>query len=263
MERFRKQGDRWGASECGQVLGYVQSMRGEHRAALATYAEAAKMAAELDATGDLCLLKVQSAWEHEFLGESERADRLLEETEGLVAVSHSRTELRSYLLLSKAEFARRRHDLAAAERLLEEGRQSADRGFLGPFRAQYAISGGYLALERGEFRAAVGHFRQGLEVATRFFYDRPDVAYCVEGLAAAVNALGDPRTAAVLLGGASLIRPTPPPAARHVDGIRIADKVRGALAPDEYERAFAEGRALSADEALALAREQAEHLAAP
>jgi hypothetical protein len=237
-------------------------MRGEHRAALATFAEAARMAGELDATGDLSLLKVQSAWEHEFLGEGEQADRLLAETEALVAENHSRGELRSYLLIAKAEFARRRHDLAAAERLLAEGRLSADSGFLGPFRAQFAISGGYLALERGEFRAAVKQLREGLEVATRFFYDRPDVAYCVEGLAAAVNGLGDPRTAAKLLGGASLVRPTPLPAARHVDGIRIIDEVRGALAPDEYERAFAEGRALTADEALDLAREQAERLAA-
>jgi len=263
MERFRRQGDRWGASECGQVLGYVQSMRGEHRAALATFAEAAKMARELDAAGDLSLLGVQSAWEHEFLGESEQADRLLEETEVLVAESHSRGEMRSYLLLNRAEFARRRHDLAAAERLLAEGRLNAEGGFLGPFRAQYAMSSGYLALERREYRAAAGHFRQGLEAATRFYYDRPDVAYCVEGLAAAVNGLGDPRAAATLLGGASLIRPTPLPDARHVDGVRIIDTVRGALAPDEYERAFAEGRALSADEALDLAREQAERLAAP
>ena len=262
MARFRGLGDRWGTSECGQVLGYVQSMRGEHRAALATFAEAATMARQLEAAGDLSLLTVQSAWEHEFLGEGAQADRLLAETEDLVAESQSRGELRSYLLLAKAEFARRRRDLAAAERFLAEGKRTADRGFLGPFRAQYAISGGYLAVDQRDFRAAAGHFRDGLEAATRFYYDRPDVAGCIEGLAAAVNGLGDPRAAATLLGAASVIRPVPLPPARYVDGARITETVRGALAPDEYERAVAEGRALSADAALDLAREQAERLAA-
>lgn len=140
MEHFRRYGDRWGASESGQVLGYVQSLRGDHREALATFAEAAAMARELDATGDLCLLNLQAAWEHEYLGE--------------------------------------------------------------------------------------------------------------------------PRAAAKLLGAAAAIRPRTLPATRNVSGLRIIGDVRGALAPDEYERAFAEGRALPIDAALALAREQVEHFAA-
>ncbi len=264
MELFRRHGDRWGTSECGQVLGYIQSLRGEHRAAVATYAEARIVAKELNATGDLSLLTLQSAWEHEFLGEPDEADRLIAETEAaIMSGPHARGELRSYLFVNQAEFARRRGEYAIAESFLAEGRKTADRGFLGPFRAQYAISSGYLAVDQGDFRAAAAYFQQGLAAATKLFYDRPDVAYCVEGLAAAAHGLGDPKTAATLLGAATAIRPTPLPPARYVDGARITRNVHGALAPDEYERAIAQGRALSPDAALDLAREQAERLAGP
>ena len=111
--------------------------------------------------------------------------------------------------------------------------------------------------------SALGHFRQGLDSATKFFLDRPDIAGCVEGLAGAVHGLGDPRAAAKLLGAAAAIRPKMLPPSRNVAGLRITGGVRGALAPDEYERAFAEGRALPIGAALDLAREQAERLAAP
>ncbi|MGH6654348.1 MAG: hypothetical protein ACRDVE_03980, partial [Actinocrinis sp.] len=67
---------------------------------------------------------------------------------------------------------------------------------------------------------------------------------------------------AVLLGAGSAIRPIPPSPARNVDGERITAGVRGALAPDEYERAYAEGRAMTPDSALAFARQQAERLSA-
>lgn len=262
MELFRRQGDRWGTSECGQVLGFLQSLRGEHRAALATYAEAAAVAGELGAAGDLSLLKLQSAWEHEFLGEPDQADLLVAQTEAGITGQHARGELRGYVLVTKAELARRRGDLTAAERLLAEGRRTADGGVIAPFRAQYAISSGYLAVDQGRFGAAVQHFREGLDAATRFFHDRPDVACCVEGLAAVAHGFGDPHTAAVLLGAAAVIRPTPLPPARYVDGARFTASVRGALAPDEYERAFAKGRALRADDALDLARAQAERFVA-
>lgn len=262
MELFRRQGDRWGTSECGQVLGYVQSLRGEHRAALATFAQAAVVAKELNATGDLSLLNLQAAWEHEFLGEPEHADQLIAQTEAVISVGHSRHELTSFLLLTRAEFARRRGDLAAADAFLAQGKRAADRAVLGPFRAQYAMSSGYLALDHGDYLAALGHFNEGVAAAISFFYDRPDLAGCVEGMAAAAHGLGDPHTAAALLGAAAVIRPMPLPEARRVDMVRITEKVRGALAPDEYERAYAQGRVLPLDAALDLAREQAERLAA-
>ncbi len=88
------------------------------------------------------------------------------------------------------------------------------------------------------------------------------MAACVEGLAAAASGLGDPYTAAVLLGGASAIRPAKLPPARYVDGERSYTAVKAALAPAEFDRAYAEGRALSPDEVLTLAREQAALFAA-
>ncbi len=262
MDLFRAEGDRWGVSECGQALGYVQSLRGEHAAALATFTEASTGARELEAAGDLCMLTIQAAWEQEFLGRCEEADRLLDRSEREIEGRHSVTEVRSYLMLTRAELARRRGDLDGADAWLVEGVRTADRGPLGPFRALFEISSGYLALARGRVRGAAENFNRGLVAATRYFYDRPDVAACVEGLAGAAASLGEAHTAAVLLGAGSAIRPAVLPPARYVDGARITAAVRGALAPDEYERAFAEGRTMTADCALSYARTQAERLSA-
>ena len=262
LDLFRDAGDRWGVAECGQALGYVQSMRGEHRAALVTYAEAVEVAEELGATGDLGMLGLQMAWEHEFLGEPEQADRIIEQTEQRLIDRAASVEIRTYLMLSRAEFARRRGEFDAAAAHLAAGRSTAERGYLGPFRAQYEISSGLLAADRGQPREAAKHLRAGLIAATKLFYDRPDVAACVEGLASAAQAAQQPRLSAVLLGAATAIRPAVPPPARHIDVARAAQTARGALGSEEYERAFAEGRALSPEAALDLAREQAEVLAA-
>ncbi|HEU5354141.1 MAG TPA: hypothetical protein VFU65_06750, partial [Actinocrinis sp.] len=259
---FRSIGDRWGVAECGQALGYVQSMRGEHRAALETYAEAVEVAEELGATGDLGMLGLQMAWEHEFLGEPEQADRIIAQTEQKLVDRAASVEIRTYLMLSRAEFCRRRGDFDAAAEHLAAGRSTAERGYLGPFRAQYEISSGLLAADRGEPREAAKHLRAGLIAATKLFYDRPDVAACVEGLASAAQAAQQPHLAAVLLGAAEAIRPAVVPPARHIDVTRAVQRARGALGSEEYERAFAQGRALTPEAALALAREQAEVLAA-
>jgi tetratricopeptide (TPR) repeat protein len=261
LDLFRRVGDRWGIAECGQALGYVQSMRGEHRAALETYAEAAEVAQELGATGDLGMLGLQMAWEHEFLGEPEQADLIVAQTEQQLLDRAASVEIRTYLMLSRGEFARRRGDFEAAAAHLAAGRSTAERGYLGPFRAQYEISSGLLAADRGRPREAAQHLRAGLIAATKLFYDRPDVAACVEGLAAAAQAARQPRLAAVLLGAATAIRPAVLPPARHIDVARAVRTARGALGSEEYERAFAEGRALSPEAALALAREQADLLA--
>jgi predicted ATPase len=262
LDLFRRIGDRWGIAECGQALGYVQSLRGEHRAALETYAEAAAVAEQIGATGDLGLISLQSAWEHEFLGEPQEADRLIAQTERQLSGRSGSVEIRTYLMLTRAELARRRGDLDAAAVHLAESRGTAERGFLGPFRAQFEISSGFLAVDRGEPRAAAAHLRNGLDAATKLFFDRPDVAQCVEGLAAAACAWGNAHQGAVLLGAAASLRPTGLPPLRDRDVRRAIAKARGALAPDEYERAFAQGRTLSPEAVVALAREQADLLAA-
>jgi predicted ATPase len=261
LELFRRSGDRWGIAECGQALGYVQSLRGEHHAALRTYAEASVVAEELGATGDLGMLGLQSAWEHEFLGEPDEADRVIERTEQRLAAHPGGVELRTFLMVTRAEMARRRGDLETAARWLAECRSTAERGSRGPFRALYEISAGFLNVDRGEPRTAAAHFRMGLTAATAMFFDRPDVAFCIEGLAAAAQGAGDARLAARLLGAAGALRPAALPPARAVDVTRLVERTRGALAPDQYERAYAEGRALSPEQTLTLAREQADLLA--
>jgi predicted ATPase/DNA-binding winged helix-turn-helix (wHTH) protein len=262
IELFRAHGDRWGGSEAGQALGYVLSLRGDHRAALAAYNDAAAKARELQSVGDLAMLSVQAAWELEFLGQRAEADRRLVVAEQELTGRPASAELHTFMCVTRADFARRRGDLAAAEHWVNQGRMQSDAGFLGPFRPAVEICSGYILIQQDRPGDAVAHFVEGLAAATRFFYDRPDVAACVEGLAAAAVGLGRPWAAAELLGAAAAIRPLTPPRERYRDGERTHALVHSALAPEDFDRAFEEGRALTPDAVLTVARRHADALTA-
>jgi predicted ATPase len=254
MELFRKCGDRWGAAECGQVLGQVESLRGHHREALAVYAQSAAFARELGTVGEttLTLVYVQSAWEHEYLGETQAADRMLAEAER-TAGDGAVGEVGGFLWLARAEVARRRGDAETASRSLDRARKSVEKGFSAPFRAVFDVIAAQLAVEAGDYPAAGRYLARGLEQATEFFFDVPDVAACVETLAAVAHGLGETGRAATFLGAASAIRPLVLPPTRARDALRTTEAVRGALGAAEYERAYARGRALSKDAAHRMA----------
>ncbi|HEV3171271.1 MAG TPA: hypothetical protein VGZ32_13055 [Actinocrinis sp.] len=254
FERFRACGDRWGMAESGQALGYVESLRGEHRAALAVYAEAGENAREIGAIGDMMIIAVMSVWEHEYLGEHEAADRKLAEAESLQRDSRHGDESSAFVALTRAGLYRVRGELEAAAWHLAEARRFQQRGRDNPFRAYFHIETALLKAAMGDFRAAADYYLQALIAATKFFFDGPEVARCVEGLAAVALGLGEPAVAARLLGAAGTVRPAPLPDTRSRDTRRTASAVRAAVGEDDYERAVSEGKALSREEAFELAR---------
>ena len=257
LETYREIGDRWGMAESGQALGYIESLRGDHQAALAVYDEAAAVARELGAIGDMMMLAVLSVWEHEYLGEHEEADRRLAEAEGLRDHRWFSAEGTAFITLTRAALARVRGDLDTALRYIAETRRLHERGRDNAFRPQIFLESGQLCVETGEYQQAARYYTTALKAATVFYFDSPEVAQCAEGLAGVALGLGEPVAAARLLGAGSAARQIPLPEARARDTLRTTAAVRAALAGDEFDRAYAEGRALNRVQVFDLAKDHA------
>ena len=257
LEMYRGIGDRWGIAESGQILGYIESLRGDHRVALAVYDEAARVAGELGAVGDMMITAIMSVWEYEYLGEHEEADRRLAEAEDLRESRWFSAEGTSFITLTRAALARVRGDLDTALRLMAETRRLHERGRDYAFRPQIFLESGQLCVETGDYDEAARYYATALEAATALYFDGPEVAQCTEGLAGAALGLGEPVAAAKLLGAASAARQIPLPETRSRDALRTKSAVRAALGPDTFDRAYAEGRALDRGQVLLLARDHA------
>jgi len=257
LEMYREIGDRWGMAESGQALGYIESVRGDHRVALAVYDEAAAVARELGAIGDMMMLAVLSVWEHEYLGEHEEADRRLAEAEGLREHRWFSAEGSAFITLTRAALARVRGDLDSAQCYIVETRRLHGRGRDNAFRPQIFLESGQLCVETGEYQQAARYYTTALEAATWFYFDSPEVAQCAEGLAGVALGLGEPAAAAKLLGAGSAARQIPLPEARARDAMRTTAAVQAALPGDEFDRAYAQGRALDRGQVFNLAKDHA------
>ncbi len=83
------------------------------------------------------------------------------------------------------------------------------------------------------------------------------ISYCLEGLAAVGAAEGDSADAARLLGAAEVLRETiGAPAGAYEEAIRLdtVAAVRQELGEDKFGAAWAEGRAMPLEQAVALAQ---------
>jgi non-specific serine/threonine protein kinase len=119
---------------------------------------------------------------------------------------------------------------------------------------------GALAHKQGDY-AAAGALRRESLMIRRELGDRRGMAYSLEGLAeTSVTVLGSSRRAARILGAAERLReqigtPLPPIELPQYD-MKVAS-ARAALGDDvAFDRAWQEGRALTLDEAIALALEE-------
>jgi predicted ATPase len=243
LELFHRTGDRWGIAETVQSLANIESLRGEHHAAIASFAEAVRVATELGAVGDMVLARVMAALEYMYLGEEAAAADLLDEAE-LASGECTAEEAAGMVWLARCLLARRQGDLAAAVEHAERAREIADRGVDAPFRAAYDMAQAAVAADLGRHAEAAGYYRSGLASANAYFFDRPEVAACAEGLARVALGLGEPRQAARLLGVAAMLRPVPLPQGRAYDMLRAVEDVRAALPAEDFEVEFEDGRAV-------------------
>jgi DNA-binding CsgD family transcriptional regulator len=112
---------------------------------------------------------------------------------------------------------------------------------------------GYLALRRGDTRRALRLFRESLTLS-RDQGDQRGIADCLDGLAGVLGALKQPKRAARLLGAAEALREaigaTVWPA-NAADYARIVSLVRSQLDEPAFAAAWAAGRALPVERAMA------------
>lgn len=163
-----------------------------------------------------------------------------------IAVDHADLPAREYAEIGLALAARRRGDLDTAEAYLRRwhawNRQlDTELGL-----TFIAAERGFTAELRGDHEAALIHHTESLHAAQRIGSPRA-VALAFEGLAGAHSLAGRLDHAARLLGAATAARAAlgaPLPPAERGDVDRIGQRLRDALAENEFQRLTAEGESL-------------------
>jgi tetratricopeptide (TPR) repeat protein len=144
-------------------------------------------------------------------------------------------------------------DVAAARAHLDQARQIARE--IGCDSHHLDLNLGWVHREEGDSQTAASLFRAALRAARRHG-DRSGTGYAWLGLACTALDHGDSRRGAVLLGHAQAYRelsgtPWLSPEVRYRQV--SMDLARAQLGEDDFERAFAEGRDQSPEEAVDLA----------
>jgi non-specific serine/threonine protein kinase len=191
-------------------------------------------------------------------GQPERATAMLEESLAIKRAIGDRRGL-AMTLDNLGDFAFTRNDDAAARRLYEES--LAIRRELGDaFGIQRCVMGlADLAVRRRDFAEARTLFAEGVAIA-RDAGDRVALLHACESLADLADGEGDAVRAAKLRGHAELLR-AETGYAISISSVetrqRVVAATRAAVGDDaRFERALAEGAAMSTDDVLALAFER-------
>ena len=114
---------------------------------------------------------------------------------------------------------------------------------------------GHTALALCDAARASDYFRQALELR-QALGNMLGIAECLEGFAAAANAMGRPRRAARLHGAAEALREitgAPLPTADRAEYERLVDQIRRRLGGQTFSAEWAAGRATNPDEAARFA----------
>jgi predicted ATPase/DNA-binding CsgD family transcriptional regulator len=231
------------------VQGDYPSARAALEAALTIWRQLGRSADVADALNDLG----QCAHGE---GDPDRARSRLEES--LALARSLDDEVRGYVALDHlGEVAQDVGDVGRAAELYQAALEIQRR--LGHRRgmAVSLTNLGSLAQRRGDHRQADTLYREGLALLVELG-DRRRTAACLEGLAAAASARGQAQRAARLFGAAEGLRERagvtlpPPHRAAHQPHVESA---RARLDPDTFRAAWAAGRAMPLDEAVAYALE--------
>ncbi|KUO13162.1 AfsR/SARP family transcriptional regulator [Streptomyces sp. DSM 15324] len=258
LEVFRRLGDAWGAGEALSARAEARERTGDYRGAAADYEEARRQAERLGARHQSAVLGARLGSALIEAGEEERGERLLREVVEATADGHNeampaaRLFLASYLGLTGRE--------AEAREQLRLLRETFSQAHFVVFDAFILGAEAWVDVVDGRYAPALVSVRRAMEHAAdplamnvaphmRSFYLAIG-AYalaCVEGGARA-------RDAARCLGGAAALLPPGHVAVRleRETVARATAAARAVLGDAAFEAAYAEGGALSYEEAAAL-----------
>ncbi|HEV2235966.1 MAG TPA: hypothetical protein VGR57_04810, partial [Ktedonobacterales bacterium] len=185
-------------------------------------------------------------------GRADEAERDFEASYA-AAVASGDAALMGWALFCRAQSARVRGELERAVALLEEGIALASAESNAWTQAVYTTLLGQIEHQRGRHVAALARYRAALP---RFgaFHSPNFSAWCLEGMAAALVALGQHARATLLLAAAAALRhearmPLPP--AERAAAEHVSAAARAALGEDAWNAAHAAGAALTLEAAIA------------
>jgi predicted ATPase/DNA-binding SARP family transcriptional activator len=254
---FQAIGDRWGMILCLAGLGEVEMARDHPDEALRILREARGHAASgLHGNfSDMMLIPMGLARARSGDVEGGRADlergvRIAER------IGEHDDEAKGYLAL--AELARQGGQLDQARQFLERALEIIEPHLRRPGMSTVAMSAysklGCLHEQQGDVAGAVRWHAKGMGLAAGspeiFLPNHPSLAELVEGFAALAAARGDPGRAAELLGLAHTLHGFCD--AGSLEVARTAAAATAALGPEAFDAAYAAGRGLTRDDAVAL-----------
>jgi predicted ATPase/class 3 adenylate cyclase/Tfp pilus assembly protein PilF len=248
---FGKLRDKWGTAYSLHHLAHVAERQGDYERAAALFEESLSLfrkaenrwgiGLSLHCLGDVTLGR----------GDYGRAKALLEESLPLCR-EVGNTFMLAYVLHNLGTVAEKQGDYERATALFEEGlvrtRQVGNKYHIPNLQCSLAN----VSLRRGDYERAMTLYRQSL-VLRKEIGDKPGLVQCLEGLAGVACAQGDYEKAAGLYGAAEALRETlavhraPSDQADHDQ--RVAS-VRAALRDANFKAAWAEGRAMTLEQAI-------------
>jgi tetratricopeptide (TPR) repeat protein len=251
LDGFRTAGDQWGQTMSLELLGVLARRRGAFEDAVGAFEEALGVVRDLGLRDEVPFLLTDLGDLQVQLGDFETAAVLHKEALDLAQDTGARDAAalaRGGLALA----ARRQGDYQRARELYLEALSFHRETARTPMLAYTLAALGRVEELRGDLDAAEACLRESLLLAQ----DQPDeapVALALEGLACVAAARRQPRRAAVLLGAAESVREragTPLPAQERAEVERATQASVGALGVPVFGSLLAQGRDLSAPEAV-------------
>jgi predicted ATPase/Tfp pilus assembly protein PilF len=235
-------------------LGSVAADQGDYEVARALYEESLAICRQLGDQQGIAVSLLN-------LGEVAKNQRKYEEARALYEESlaiHGQLGNQHSValsLLSLGEVANDQREYEEARALYEESleicRQLGDKRGI----AHSLHNLGLLANDQGDYPAARALYEEGLAIR-RQLGNKRGTAYSLEGLAAVAGTQGQPERAARLFGAAEALREAigaPLPPSDRTEHDRHVATARAALDEAAFAAAWAEGRALPLEQAIALA----------
>ena len=234
-------GERWGTAVSLSSLATLAGWRGEYAAAVTYDERALVLMTELGSAEDEVQTRLNLARDLWLAGGSERERsravlaRALRDADKL-----GWPEVSANAAYTAGNLARMEGDVDAARaQLVRAAEIAATPGLPGQLAAVIGSSLGYLDAAAGDLATARDRHDRAVRAALGTG-DGPVVAQVLAGLADLAMREGDPVRAATLLGAAEGVRGT---SDRSIpDEFRVAEAVRGALTPADWDGAFQRGR---------------------
>lgn len=234
-------------------LGAIAWLRGAYAEAINYHAQSLALYREIADTHGIALALASIGGSHVYQAEYDNASIYFEESLAL-ARGIGDPFLLSIVLTALGELARYRGDYARAQALNEEARAVATEM---QNLSQIALSLnnlGLVATRQGDFTRAVRLHQESLELY-RTGGEIRFVPECLEGLATALSALGQPGKAALLVGASNALRASidlPVPPIERRDYERLLERLRADLG-DSFQTEFTRGHAMTMAQAIDLA----------